>query len=437
MAKIFQDWYQGIGRSRADQQGFAYLKNCDVHSEVGFIQPQLALETDNRSNVPTEACIFCKTPAGTIYAFSTTSGKIWKLTNGSTWTLVLTNSVTTGHRGASYYGGAVSKGSPARVYFATATSLGYFTAETQASPNYTWKTVGAGTLSNSDYRPMEEVNLTLFIGNGLNVASINSNSTWNKSALDVPKNATVTALANVGVDLLVGTAIGNQVNHCSAFLWDTYSDSWTIEDVVPEVSVNCFIKNDEIVFAQCGNSGQLYYWNGSSMVKFRKIPNTTTGVAPYNSQWLNGGCLFAANGNIFSIYREDQDLPYALVHEYTTVSGNVNALMTYGPTLIVSAGTHINKTGTDYADAEITTPEVTGNVDKIIVNYDTIETGASIEIDVQIDQDGSYTSKTVITDVIKRVAYFDGGLGDVNFMQGRITLNSNGANKVKIRSIQI
>lgn len=425
---IFQDYYNGISRSRLDSTGFPNLVNCDVHTEFGYITPQLVLGADALSGSPDEACVFAKTPTGTIYAFSTTSGKIWKLATGNTWSSITANATTTGHKGAKYYNG--------NVYYATATTVGKFVAETEAS-RVNSITASSGSIRTASYRPMEEVNLTLYIGNGKDVMSINTSGTLAGSALDLPPNYTVTDLAAVGVDLLIGSVIGSQVNSCSAFLWDTYSDSWTLADEIPEVGINCFIKNDDIIFAQCGTRGQLYYWNGNAMVRFRKIPGITTTVAPTNVGKLNGRCLFAAGTKIFSIHREDNDMPYAIVQEYTTTSGNVNALNSYGSTLIVSAGTHIDKTGTSYATAVITTPEVAGNSQNVIAYYDSLPSGTSISIATQQDQAGSYTTKTVITDTINKKAYFDGGLKDVNFLQAQITLTSSGTTKPKLRAIEI
>lgn len=422
MAQVFSEWFQGISRSRADSKGFPNLVNCDIHSEIGYVMPQLALGVDGLSNTPTEACIFTKTPAGTVYAFSTTTGKIWKY-SGS-WSVVTANA-NTAHCGAKYYNGY--------LYYATSTKLGRFVAETDGSRSDTWQTFS----NTSSYRPMEEVNLTLYIGNGKDIASVNSSSTYSNSALDLPTNYTVSSLIGAGVDLLVGTIIGTTVNNCKAFLWDTFSDSWTIDDEIPEVGINCFIKNDDIIFAQCGTQGQLYYWSGSAMVRFRKIPNITTSVNPYATTRLSGRCLFASGQKVFSIHREDNDLPYAIVQEYTTTSGNITSLSTYGTILLVSAGTHVDKTGTDYAVATVDTPEVAGSIQKIYAYYDALPTGTSMGISHQIDQAGSYTAVVVKKDAIRKTYYFDGSLGTVNFIQARITMTSNGTNRPKLRSIEL
>jgi hypothetical protein len=418
---ILSEFYKGIDKSRLT--GWDNLVNLDVHSEIGYASPQLALAADATSNVPDEACIMCKTPVGTIYAFSTTSGKRWKYSS-STWSAVTANAVeTTGHHGARYYNG--------KVYFSTSTYCGRFTAETEASIDddlHTWSNV-------STYRPMEEINLVLYIGNGKDVGSVNSSETFADSAIDTPPNYTVTALVGVGVDLLIGTVVGSNVNFCKAFLWDTYSDSWTIEDEIPEIGVNCFIKGDNIVFAQCGTTGQLYYWSGQTMTKFRKIRGITTTVAPYNSTALDGRSLFAAQGKVFSIHRSDEEMPYAIVQEYTTTSGNVNSINAVGTQLLVSAGTHIDKTGTSYATAVIDTQEVTGNIQSIVVAYDSLPTSTSIAISTNQDQAG-YSAQTTITDTIKKTVSFDGGLLDTNFIQSRITLTSSGTSAPKIRTIE-
>lgn len=416
----FTDFYQGISRSRSDQQGFTNLVNCDVHTEIGFLSPQKALENDVSSNVPQEACIMCKTPTGTIYAFSMTTANFWKY-NG-TWSYKGSNQVEAAIRGAKYYNGS--------IYFAGVTKLGRFTAETEASITL------VGNMTASAYRPMEEVNLTLFIGNGKDVASVNTNGTYNGAALDTPPNFTVTTLSGVGVDLLIGTVIGNNVNNCSVFLWDTYSDSWSVEDKVPERGINCFINSDDVIYALCGTKGQLYYWSGATMVRFKKIPGITTTVNPYMSTVLAGRCLIAAEGKVFSLHKEDNDMPNVVVQEYTTTTGAINSLETYVDNLIVSTGTKINKSGTSYATAVIDTPEIAGYATKVVVNYDKIPTGTSIGISVRVNNI-SWVPVVVKEDKIKQIIYFDGGLKDVNFIQARVTLTSLSNTYPKIRMIEI
>lgn len=430
MANKYSNWISGIGKSRSDDSGFDNLKNVDVHTELGYATPQLKLEADAGANAPDEQCIMAKTPAGTIYAFSVTSGKRWKYASDA-WSTLATNAQTK-HYGAKYFDG--------KVYYSTATKLGFFVAETEGSIDDTWVT-WSGT---SVYRPMAEVNLKLYIGNENNVASITAATphdatdpgTMNQTALDLPESFNVTALTNAGTDLMIGSFEGLELNKCSVFIWDTYSDSWIIEDVVPETGVNCFITGDNIIFAQCGKNGQLYYWDGSRMVNFRQLRGVVTAIGPYKSTTLKGRPLYATEQAVFSIHRTNDGLPYAIVQEYTTTTTNISSITSTGNQLVVSTEDGMDKTGTTYADAIIDSPEYEGDANNVIVDYDSIPAGTDIEISTSVDQ-GSYTAQTVIKDTIRKKAYFNGGLGDTNFVQARATLTSNGTAKSKIRLIEI
>ena len=423
---IYQDFFRGIAKSKYDQNGFDNLVNCDVHSESGALKCQLALTSD--STTPNEDCISATLSNGEVFFFSTESGKIWKRTTAGVYSLVHTNT-----QGANK--GAMVHNSV--LYYATASKLGKIT-EALASSQSTWSSQNDsfGTFTNGDSnKPMHSMNLSLFIGDGNLVAAVDNAGTFSANVLDLTSEYQVTALTGVGTDLLIGTTIGSNVNYCEVFLWDTFSSSWTLSDIVPEIAVNCFIPADNITFAQCGNNGNIYYWTGSTMEKFKKIRGVTTAINSYNSALLAGKSIFATGAKVFSLHREDRDLPYVIVQEYTLTTGTAQSVITTGTQLLISTGSNIDKIGTNYATAIIDTPEEVSNKQNIFVFYDSIGTGGTIGISAKVDG-GSYTAKTVKTDTIKKRVYFDGRLGDVTFLQGRVTLTPSGANNISIKTIQ-
>ena len=168
---------------------------------------------------------------------------------------VTSNTNTTGHRGAKSFNGV--------MYYWTASKLGKFTNESEASRSDSF-----GTFSNGQARGCEEANLSLFIADGKYVAAVDNAGTFSPNVFDIPADKQSTCIKKVGTDILVGSIIGTNVNTCSVYLWDTYSSSWTLEDELPENGVNTFIDGDNVTIAQCGSSGALYYWNGSTMQSF-------------------------------------------------------------------------------------------------------------------------------------------------------------------------
>jgi hypothetical protein len=283
------------------------------------------------------------------------------------------------------------------------------------------------------------LNLTLWIGAGAFVDEVDSSGTFAAAALDLPAGYSVTTLNSSGSDLAIGTIRGTGVSHSRIFIWDTYSPSWTVEDDVDEIGINAFIRADNVLFAQCGTSGEIYYWNGTQLEKFGRIRGVTTSAvgAHYKVSAYNGKPLIGIGTDIYSIYREYSDLPNAIVHEYTVTTGSVQSLGVGDGTLLVSTGDNIDYISTNRATATITTPISESKAKNVIVRYESLPSGSSIGIGTKVDGASSFTSQTTKTDTVKKQVYFDGGLGDVNFIQAQITLTPNGANTPVIRSIEI
>lgn len=424
---IHEEFYKGISKSSSDQNGFDNLVNCDVHSDIGHLKCQLALASD--SATPDENCISATVTNGDTFFFSTESGKIWKRTAAGVYSLVHTN--TNGsHAGAMLFNG--------NLYYTTAAKLGKIT-EALASSQSSWSSQSdsfADYTNDNANKPMVVVGSAIYIGDGNLVAFVDTSDTFTADGLDLPKEQTITALAGAGIDLLIGTIKGVNISDCSVYLWDRVSPAWTLEDVIPEVGVNCFIVSDNILFAQCGVDGQLYFWNGGAMEKFKRIRGVTTAVNPYNSAMLLGKSLFGVGSKIFSIHREDRDLPYSVVQEYTLTTGTLQSMSTSGVQLLLSTGSNIDKIGTNYATAIIDTPEEASNNQRIEVLYDTIGAGGAIAISAKVNNSVGYSAKTVRTAALKNKVHSEGGLKDVNFLQARITLTPSGANNIVIKRIE-
>ena len=410
---ILDKWYNGIGRSKYDSDRWDNLVNVDVHSELGAVQCQTKLET--ASTTPNEPCIQATASNGDVFFASTTSGNIWKLSSG-TYSLVHTNS-NGANKGIHFFNG--------NLYYATSGYLGKISGSAASSED-TWSSQNDsfGTFTNGDdYKPMFNLNLSLFIGDGKYLASVDYAGTFSANALDLNSDQRITTIAGVGTSLLISSTN----NYASkVYAWDTYSSSWTSEDDVPETSINCFIPTDNIVFAQAGDN--IYYWTGSRMQKFKQIRDITPVVNHYATTSYNGRALFSNGKKIFSLHRADKDMPFVIVQEYTSTI-DIQSIGVSG-SLLVSTASEVQKTGSTNAIGEITTPEVKGH--KVIVHYDTLD--GTIGISTKVDG-GSWTTQTPIVDTVKKQVSFNGGLGQVNFLQAKITLTPN--TQIKVKSIEI
>jgi hypothetical protein len=419
----YNEFYKGNALSKHIVGGFDSLVNCDVHTDIGTIQAQYALAADATSGVPTEPCVQCTSAVGTEYFFSTTTGKQWKR-NASTgaYTALTANANTTGHKGCQYYNG--------KICYWTATKFGYFTAETEASRNDS-----KGTFSNSNGYASCEENLTLYITDGKYTASYNSSDAFTANALDIPAQYTGSAITPDGfTNILIGTIISSTVHSCRGFLWDTYSDSFTLSDELPEIGINCFINCDEVILAQCGTTGKLYQWTGQTFAIWEnELRGETTTTGHQNSVVLNSRPLIAVGTKIYSIYRKNNTLPRVVVQEYTA-TGAITSLGVSGSALIVSTATGVNLISANRATATIDTCEDPGRFNQVIVDYQSYPAGIGISTKIN---GGAWTAQTEIIDTINQKVYFDGGLANVNYIQSRITLTPSGATSPVISNITI
>lgn len=419
MSKKYSQFTVGENRSLSDQSGFFSLTNCDVHSDLGVLSNNLALETE--SSTPNEDCISEILPNGDTFYFSTSSGKTWKRTAAGVYSLVSTNA-NGAHLGCKLWQNY--------LYYATQSKLGriYITnASSEASwssQSDSWKTfITAGA-----YKPMYTIGSGLYIGDGNNVYIVDSTHTFIVDALDLPSQFTITALDGVSDDLLIGTIIGANVPWCKIFLWNRISPSWTGEDRVPEIGINCFMKMDNIYVFQAGTSGQLYYWTGNQAVKLKKIKGVTTTVNSYNSTEFKGRGLIAIGSKIYSLHRVDGDFPWALVCEYTH-SGTIKSIISSVGDLFVSGGGVVGHIGASYATAVIETPEadtishLDTNGMEIPFNYVVIpyRSVGTVGIEVKIDN-GSYVSQAVVNDTTRKEIRTETNFGYANTVQARITL---------------
>ena len=404
----FNLFASGQAKSKYDQTGFDVMTNCDIHDELGVVSPQYALEADSASGVPNENCVQAVTPAGTMYYFSTTTGKIWKRTAG-VYSSVTANA-NTAHRGARYYNG--------KICYWTASKFGYFTAETDGSRNDS-----KGTFTNGNAYGSCEENLTLYITDGKYVSSYNSSDTFSANALDIPAQYIGTCIIPDGnTNIMVGTIISTSVHECRAFLWDTYSDSFTLSDSIPARGINCFINCDDIILAQCGILGRLFQWTGGQFIIWEnELRGETTALGHQMSCVFKGRPLLAVGTKIYSIHRKMGSLPRALVCEYTA-TGAIASIETSSTFLSVCVASGVNKISTSRATATIDTPEIKGPISAISVDY--ITGGDHIGISTKVNG-GAWTAQTAIQDTINNRVYFNGGVGHVNFMQARATLSSD------------
>jgi hypothetical protein len=406
----FQNGLSQLGKMQ--QNKWVTLDNCDIHSETGLIAPNLAFISE--STTPSEACFSAIAPNGDVYFCSKSSGKIWKraASNGA-YTLAHTNA-NTSHTGCRYFNGY--------LWFWTATKLGHFNLDS------TWTDSFA---TGTNFKEGIESSNTLIIANGRYIARIDATNTFSANELTLPAQYNATCLKDLGDDVLIGTIVGSNVAYCKIYLWNKVDTSYTYEDEIFEIGVNCFLQLDNIVLAQCGTTGRFYYWTGSKMNYFGKIRGITTAAGEQMSAVYNGRCLFANATKVYSIHKEDNALNYAFCGEYTA-TGTIASILIQGQQILTSVGTGINKLGTTYATATIESPEIQTEISEVKVGYDVYPEGIGIQTSIN---GATYVSQTEIIDTIKREVGFNGGLVDGYTTQVKLILTPDGANIPKVKYI--
>lgn len=412
----------GNSRSSYDESGFDATSNIDVHSQLGTAQAQLALAVD--SATPNEACVQATASDGTVYFFSTSSGKTWKRTTGGTVTLVNTNA--NGAHVNAYFSPTLNK-----ILYATTTKLGHLVSATD-----TFTDSFATFTNGSSYHPMAEVNLTVFIGDGKYAASVNSALTFLGNALDIPSQYSMTAIKNEKNWVLIGTINSSNFAQCESYLWDSYSSSWSENDTVYEIGINCFIETDNITYAQCGTAGKIHYWAGNKLPFFTQIRDVTTSHGHQKSCVLQGKPLLAIGSTIYSIYKKQGDTD-AIVLEYTSTTGTIASIGVYGTQLLVSNGTNINKIGTARATASLTTPVFIGQAKTVKVPYEALNSG-TLSLETNVNANGFISETGFVNDSTNSQYILTGGIsyaGKINTIKVRVTLTPSGASTPVIQSV--
>lgn len=200
--------------------------------------------------------------------FSSTSGKIWAISPSGTITLAY---ITVAEAGASGCLGAIEYNG--FIYWATQSRLHRIAIgnadESWFNVSLNWATF---TKTDSEFHPMAIQDLTLFIGDGNLVASVDEAGVYLDNALDINTPNRIKCMTDYEFDLLLGTFVANTVNKTQIIRWDTISPSWNTSDTIEESGINAFIKDDNNLFVNAGRSGNIYFYNGEKLLQYKRIP---------------------------------------------------------------------------------------------------------------------------------------------------------------------
>lgn len=252
---------------------FAEMVGCDIHSEPGFLKvnQKLTEESDGVIDELVKAIVTCSD--GFAYAFGATNGGIFKRTSAGVWSKLYTASPAAGGAGiidAHEYQGY--------IYYAMESRLGRVAvgAPTDWSGrDDSWATF---TNTDADFHPMQEVNQVLYIGDKNYVAQVDA-GTFSANALDIKDPLRIKALGTILTDLVVGTFVATVRVATEILRWNTWSESFSVADPIPEAGINAFLATDNYRLVNAGRKGNIYSYDGSNLNNYKRIPGSWAGSA--------------------------------------------------------------------------------------------------------------------------------------------------------------
>lgn len=466
MAIILQN-INGLADSKwSGIKGAVYRSvGLDLHSEPGLTKVQQKLTKDSGSTV-TEFCkasVACSN--GYSFWFSSTSGKIWARSSGGTWTLAYTVSPSAGAAAildATEFDGF--------IYFATQSRLHRIAIadadDTWASVSANWATFG---VTNASYHPMAKQDLSLFIGDGNQVASVDDAGVFNANALDISAPLIIKTMKPFDIDLLIGTVVATTVNETELIRWDCVSPSWNSSDPIPENGINAFIQDDNNTYVSAGQAGNIYFFDGAQLQPYKRVPGVYTSTA-YGTIHPNATAVFNSvpifgfsnvTGNpalqgvySFGSYSRDYakilDLTFVISQNLTS-SIEIGAISVLGFDLMVAwkDGSNFGVDKIDYTakyqSAYFETMKLfQGDRDKvktlreISAFYDSLPASTGITFSYSING-GAYVTMTSVTDSILARVFASLTVTDVGSIMFKVafTVSSNDAPTLEALGVEI
>lgn len=441
----------------------------DIHSEPGLTKVQQKLEVESTGTNADEFCrVALAASNGYSFWFSYTSGKIWA-ENGGTWTLAYTTvpgAGGAGTLGAMEYNGFIYWATESRLYRVTIAGADDSWAAGAVNGGVTtgWQTFG---VTDSEWHPMALQNLSLFIGDGNQVASVDDSGTFDDNALDIKTPLRIKSMIDFEIDLLIGTFVDNNVSRTEIIRWDTESTSWNTLDPIEEVGINAFIRDDNFVYAQAGLAGNIYFFNGRTLEPFNKIPgeysNTKYGeVHPGSHANFQGRPIFGfSNGSgnpaeqgVYTLGSYSRNYPKVLDLSWVnsqdkTASQEIGAIVVKNSEVMVawkdssSFGVDRLDNSNKYASASIETRmlfqdkrDQQNTLREVEAFYHSLPASTGLTFSYDINNAG-YVAMTSVDDTEKNRIYSERGGAEFGSLKIKVAFTTNNNDAPEIEAIGV
>lgn len=311
-------------------------------------------------------------------------------------------------------------------------------------------------------RPMVVQNLQLFIGNGQNMSYVDINGVfYQTSAFNIQKPEIITTIAPYDIDVVIGTQL---VNCGRALRWDTFSDSWSAEDLVLEKGIKAFLRDDNYLYAYAGESGRLYFYNGEKLEVAKRIrgtwnPSHSATVHHNSVGFFNGIPVFGLStvagtpckmgvytyGGYSRDYNRILDLAFPKGNTYDAME--VGAILVDGPDMRVAFADGVYKIdwAAKYEHAHIETRQLTAPADRtegktfsfFFADYVSLPASTAIDMKYRRKYADSFVSLTVVNDTDNEQVRADLSVPDVTSLQMRYDFTVNGNNAPEVENFAI
>lgn len=438
------------------------IVGLNIHDESGVIKlnQRLAKIDDSASPVDTLITAIVSSSNGHKYFFGQ-NGKTWKLTSAGVWSLLGTRAPAAGGVGvmsAREYQGF--------IYYAMQSRLGRMDIATDGFTD-SWATF---TNTDATYHPMREVNQVLYIGDANFVAQVDS-GVFSANALDVKTPLRISALGKIGTDLLIGTYVSSNVVGTEIFRWNTWSDSFSVSDEIPEVGINAFLSTDNRIVVSAGTKGNLYAFNGTELDEYKQIKGTWGNST--NKAIVRDNAVFNFHGlplfglsqqtgtgvklGLYSFGRTNANYPFVLSLEYPISTGNltgiqIGAIVGDGDKFLVSWYDTAGSGSYGVDELDLTTKYALGWVttrtslfDRIVTStygvmaaaYRLLPTNTSIKFFENRNHAGMVEKTDVVVDPERLLVHTESDAGAANAFQARFELVGNGNDSPEIELFDI
>jgi len=456
---ISDSMYQGQKNSVAEMVGF------DIHSEPGILKVNQIMKNETFALVDDLIKAIVQSSDGNTYFFGSTNGKIWRRTSAGVWSLRVTAAPAAGTVGIKdaweFHG---------YIYYTMQSRIGRVVVGTPTdwtTRNDSWATF---TKTDADFHPMYEIADKLFIGDGNLLAKIDNLHVFTDDmVLDLQSILRIRSLGGTEEDLLIGTYSNEDNLLTKIYRYDTGGGTYSLSDRVYENGINSFLKSDNIILASVGRKGNIYYYDGSQLQNYKKLPGSWVnslsnieaiiyhnasenrfGMTLFGLSYLVGTAL---KQGIYSLGGYDRNYPRVLNLEWLISSGTsvhveIGALKAVGNNLFMSWHDNDNTVyGVDNIDvtAKIVHPYFVTkaiNIDRAncktmsaCVAYRSLPTGTTINIYYQINYSGSWVNTTPIVDSIRKIVEADVDLPEANVVQIMVLVETSGNNAPEIENL--